>query len=87
MVNYTIYFSKQAQQDAKKMQARQKEKAKKLIELLKENPFQNPPPYEKLKFDLGGKYSRRIDIHNRLVYEVDIQAKTVKILRMWTHYE
>ncbi len=87
MVAYTIYFSKQAQQDAKKMQERQKEKAKKLIGLLKKNPFQNPPPYEKLKFDLEGKYSRRIDIHNRLVYEVDIQAKTVKILRMRTHYE
>lgn len=87
MVAYTIYFSKQAQQDAKKMQERQKEKAKKLIGLLKENPFQNPPPYEKLKFDLEGKYSRRIDIRNRLVYEVDIQAKTVKILRMRTHYE
>lgn len=87
MVAYTIYFSKQVQQDVKKMQARQKEKAKKLIELLKENPFQNPPPYEKLKFDLEGKYSRRIDIHNRLVYEVDIQAKAVKILRMWIHYE
>lgn len=87
MVAYTIYFSKQAQQDAKKMQTRQKEKAKKLIELLKENPFQNPPPYEKLKFDLEGKYSRRIDIHNRLVYEVDTDEKIVKILRMWTHYE
>lgn len=87
MVTYTIYFSKQAQQDAKKMQVRQKEKAKKLIELLKENPFRNPPPYEKLKFDLDGKYSRRIDIHNSLVYEVDAQNKTVKILRMWTHYE
>ncbi|MFG6359231.1 Txe/YoeB family addiction module toxin [Taurinivorans muris] len=87
MVAYTIYFSKQAQQDAKKMQERQKEKAKKLIGLLKENPFQNPPPYEKLKFDLEGKYSRHIDIRNRLVYEVDIQAKTVKILRMRTHYE
>ena len=69
------------------MQERQKEKAKKLIGLLKENPFQNPPPYEKLKFDLEGKYSRHIDIRNRLVYEVDIQAKTVKILRMRTHYE
>lgn len=87
MVTYTIYFSKQAQQDAKKMQTRQKEKAKKLIELLKENPFQNPPPYEKLKFDLEGKYSRRIDIYNRLVYEIDVQNKTVKILKMWTHYE
>ena len=87
MVAYTIYFSKQAQQDAKKMQERQKEKAKKLIGLLKKNPFQNPPPHEKLKFDLEGKYSRRIDIRNRLVYEVDIQAKTVKILRMRTPYE
>ena len=87
MVAYTILFSKQAQQDAKKMQERQKEKAKKLIELLKENPFQNPPSYEKLKFDLEGKYSRRIDIHNSLVYEVDTEEKIVKILRMWTHYE
>lgn len=87
MVGYTILFSRQAQQDAQKMQERQKEKAKKLIELLKENPFQNPPPYEKLKFDLEGKHSRRIDIHNRLVYEVDTEKKIVKILRMWTHYE
>ena len=87
MVAYTIYFSKQAQQDAKKCRNGKKEKAKKLIGLLKENPFQNPPPYEKLKFDLEGKYSRHIDIRNRLVYEVDIQAKTVKILRMRTHYE
>lgn len=87
MVGYTILFSRQAQQDAQKMQERQKEKAKKLIELLKENPFQNPPPYEKLKFDLDGKHSRRIDIHNRLVYEVDTEKKIVKILRMWTHYE
>ncbi len=69
------------------MQERQKEKAKKLITLLKENPFQSPPPFEKLKNDLEGKYSRRIDIYNRLVYEVLQEKRIVKILRMWTHYE
>ncbi len=69
------------------MQERQKEKAKKLIALIKENPFKSPPPFEKLKNDLEGKFSRRIDIHNRLVYEVLQEERIIKILRMWTHYE
>lgn len=87
MVIYKVVFTNKAQQDAKKMQQRQKEKAKQLIELIKINPFQNPPPYEKLKSDLEGKDSRRIDIHNRLVYEVYKDEKVIKILRMWTHYD
>lgn len=62
-------------------------KAKALIELLRENPYQSPPPYEKLQGDLQGAYSRRINIRNRLVYEVLEQEKTVKIISMWTHYE
>ncbi len=87
MVVYSVVFTKRAQQDAKKLQERQKEKVKKLIELMKINPFQNPPSYEKLKHDLEGKYSRRIDIHNRLVYEIHTEEKIIKIIRMWTHYE
>lgn len=84
---YKVVFTKKAQQDAKKMQQRQKEKVKQLIELIKIHPFQNPPPYEKLRNDLEGMYSRRIDIHNRLVYEVYKDERIVKVLRMWTHYE
>lgn len=87
MVVYTVVFTKKAQQDAKKLQERQKEKIQKLLELMKNNPYQNPPPYEKLKNNLEGKYSRRIDIHNRLVYEIYTEEKVIKILRMWTHYE
>lgn len=87
MVAYRLFFTKKAQQDAKKMSERQKEKVKKLLEVIKNNPYQNPPPYEKLKCDLEGMLSRRIDIHNRLVYSVDKGEKAIKILRMWTHYE
>ena len=63
------------------------EKVKKLIEILKENPFRNPPPYEQLVGDLKGFYSRRINIQHRLVYQVYEEEKTVKIVSMWTHYE
>ena len=87
MVAYQIVFTNKAQQDAKKLQERQKEKIKKLLDIMRVNPYQNPPPYEKLKSDLEGKYSRRIDIHNRLVYEVHKDEHIIKILRMWTHYE
>ena len=62
-------------------------KAEALIELLKQNPYINPPPYEKLIGDLEGAYSRRINIHNRLVYQVLDKEKVVKVIRMWTHYE
>ena len=85
---WRIVFTKQAQKDAKKIaQAHLKEKTKKLLTLLSENPFQNPPPFEKLVGDLTGTYSRRINIQHRLVYQVYTKERTIKVLRMWTHYE
>lgn len=85
---FAIVFTKQAAKDAEKLKELGLDvKAKKLIEILRENPFQTPPPYEKLIGNLDGAYSRRINIHNRLVYEVMKKEKTVKIIRMWTHYE
>lgn len=87
MVGYKVVFTKKAQQDAKKLQERQKEKVQRILSFMKINPYQNPPPYEKLKNDLEGRYSRRIDIHNRLLYEVHKEENMIKILRMWTYYE
>ncbi|MBN2290982.1 MAG: Txe/YoeB family addiction module toxin [Pirellulales bacterium] len=85
---WKLYFTKQAQKDAKKLVAAGlKEKAKALLDVIKKNPFQNPPPYEKLVGDLSGSYSRRINIQHRLVYQVLKSEQAVKILRMWTHYE
>ena len=85
---WTIKYSKQAVKDSKKIeQANLKQSVINLLEILKENPFQNPPPYEKLIGDLTGKYSRRINIQHRLVYEVFEEEKIVRVLRMWTHYE
>jgi Txe/YoeB family toxin of toxin-antitoxin system len=87
-VSWEIVFSKHAQKDAQKLAAAGlKDKAIALLETLKSNPFQNPPPYEKLIGDLSGAYSRRINIQHRLVYQVIDELRTVKILRMWTHYE
>jgi Txe/YoeB family toxin of toxin-antitoxin system len=87
-MEYKIVFSKQASKDAKLIiQAGLKNNVDKLLDILKINPFQNPPSYEKLKSDLNGFYSRRINIRHRLVYQVYDKEKTVKILRMWTHYE
>ena len=81
-------YTKQAQKDARKLSASGlKSKAKQLLDLLAENPLQNPPPYEKLVGDLAGAYSRRINIQHRLVYQVLADIRTVKVLRMWTHYE
>ena len=81
-------FSKQALKDAKKLKAAGlKPKAEELLEILERNPFQSPPAFEKLMGDLAGAYSRRINIHNRLVYEVLPKERTVRVLRMWTHYE
>jgi Txe/YoeB family toxin of toxin-antitoxin system len=81
-------FTKQAQKDAKKLAgAGLKVKAEKLIEVLKENPFQNPPPYEKLVGDLSGAFSRRINIQHRLIYQVYEKVHAVKVIRLWTHYE
>lgn len=88
MVNWQIVYTKQAQKDAKKLSAFElRLKAEVLLGILKENPFQNPPPFEKLVGDLEGAYSRRINIQHRLVYQVIKEARTVKIIRMWTHYE
>ncbi|MDF2675710.1 MAG: hypothetical protein K0R09_3983 [Clostridiales bacterium] len=83
-----IVLTKQAQKDAQKLEACGLEnKAKDLLKIIKETPYQNPPAYEKLKGDLKGFYSRRINIQHRIIYEVYENEKTIKILRMWTHYE
>ncbi|MBN4077370.1 Txe/YoeB family addiction module toxin [Sulfobacillus acidophilus] len=87
-MSYKLVFSKYAQKDAKKLkQSGLKSKAQKMLEVLKNNPFQNPPQYEKLVGDLKGAYSRRINIQHRLVYQVLEKERIVKILRMWTHYD
>jgi toxin YoeB len=86
-VNYRLYFTKEAQKDAKKVAAAGlKPQAVRLLNLLKHNPFARYPPYEKLIGDLSGAYSRRISLHHRLVYQVLEEERAVKILRMWTHY-
>lgn len=85
---YTLLFSKTAIKDLEKLKSSGlSSKAKLLIDLLRQNPFESPPSYEKLVGDLSGAYSRRINIQHRLIYSVDQENKTVKILRMWTHYE
>ena len=87
-MNWQVVFTKHAQKDAKKIaQSNLKRKVQKLLSLLGQDPFQNPPPFEKLIGDLEGAYSRRINIQHRLVYQVLNEERTVKILRMWTHYE
>jgi toxin YoeB len=85
-VTWAVVFTKQAQKDAQKLAAL-KGKAQELLAVIKDNPFQNPPPYEKLVGDLSGAYSRRINIQHRLVYEVLPEQQVVKVLRMWSHYE
>jgi len=88
MVKWRIVYTKQAQKDAKKIAAAGlRQKAEKLLEILSENPFQTPPPFEKPIGDISGAYSRRITIQHRLVYQVLQEIKTVKVIRMWTHYE
>ncbi len=88
MVSWNLVYTKQAQKDAKKLAASNlRDKAQTLLDILQVNPFQTPPPYEKLVGDLAGAYSRRINIQHRLVYEVIATENTVKVLRMWTHYE
>ena len=87
-MSWEIVYAKQAMKDAKKLAASGlKPKTQELLALLAGDPFQNPPPYEKLVGDLAGAYSRRINIQHRIVYEVFAKEKTVRILRMWTHYE
>jgi Txe/YoeB family toxin of toxin-antitoxin system len=88
MVSWKIVFTKQARKDAKKLSASGlKSKAEEIIELLRDNPYQVPPSYEKLIGDLAGAYSRRLNIQHRIVYQIIEDVKTVKIIRMWTHFE
>ena len=83
-----LLYTRQAQKDARKLSASGlKKKAQWLLEVIKENPYQNPPPYEKLVGDLSGAYSRRINIQHRLVYQVYEEEHVIKIIRFWTHYE
>ena len=87
-MSWRIVFAAQAQKDAKKLSAAGlKAKAEELLEILRQNPYQNPPPYEKLVGDLAGAYSRRINIQHRLIYQILEAEQTVKVLRMWSHYE
>lgn len=87
-MSWQVVFAKHAQKDAKKLAAAGlKGKAQDLLLILASDPFQNPPPYEKLVGDLAGAYSRRINIQHRLVYEVFSNERMVRVLRMWTHYE
>ncbi|PCJ90545.1 MAG: Txe/YoeB family addiction module toxin [Porticoccaceae bacterium] len=85
---WEIYYTKQAKKDAKKLaSAGLKKKAQDLLSIIQENPYQNPPPYEKLVGDLEGAYSRRINIQHRIVYQILENENSVKVLRLWTHYE
>ena len=87
-MSWKVIFTKQAQKDARKLALTGlKQKAEELLEILKTDPFQKSPPYEKLIGDLSGAYSRRINIQHRLVYQILEKEKTVKIIRMWTHYK
>lgn len=87
-MSWQLVFTKHAQKDAEKLAAAGlKEKTKALLAILNENPFQNPPSYEKLIGDLAGAYSRRINIQHRLVYQALEEERIVKVLRMWSHYE
>ncbi|TDA63819.1 MAG: Txe/YoeB family addiction module toxin [Clostridia bacterium] len=87
-MGYKLVYTRQAAKDAKKLEkAGLDRKARELLKVIKENPFQSPPPYEGLKGDLKGAYARRINVQYRIVYEVFRDERVVKILRMWTHYE
>ena len=88
MVSWAVVYARQAMKDAKKLTVSGlKPRAQDLLAVLADDPFRNPPPFEKLVGDLAGAYSRRINIQRRIVYEVFPKEKTVRILRMWTHYE
>ena len=87
-MSWRLIFTKQAKKDARKIaQSGLKPQTMRLLDLLREDPYRNPPPYEKLIGDLSGAYSRRINIQHRLIYQILIDIHTVKIIRMWTHYE
>lgn len=88
MVDWRVVFTRQGEKDAEKLSAAGlRPKAEAILEVLRRNPYQNPPPYEKLVGDLAGAYSRRVNIQHRLVYQVLAEHRTVKVIRMWTHYE
>ena len=88
MVKWTLIYTKQSQKDAKKVSASGlRDNVERLLAILANDPLQNPPPYEKLLGDLSGAFSRRINIQHRLVYQVLSDTKTVKVIRLWTHYE
>lgn len=88
MVSWELRYTKQAQKDARKLASSNlRPQAERLLEILQKDPFTNPPPFEKLVGDLSGAFSRRINIQHRLVYQVYLKEKTVKVIRMWTHYE
>ena len=88
VVAWRVVFTRQAQKDAKKLAAAGlRPKAEALLELLRHNPYQHPPPFEKLVGDLAGAYSRRINIQHSLVYQILDELRTVKVNRLWTHYE
>lgn len=87
-MSWELYFTKQAQKDSKKISSTNlRPQVERLLEILGRDPFQNPPPFEKLVGDLDGAYSRRINIQHRLVYQVLKAQRAVKVIRMWTHYE
>jgi toxin YoeB len=87
-VKWQLVYTKQARRDAKKLSASGlKAKAEILLQILQQDPFQNPPPFEKLVGDLAGAFSRRLNVQHRLVYQVLPRSKTVKVIRLWTHYE
>lgn len=87
-MTWKLYFTKQAQKDARKLASLGlKSKAQELLQIVEKDPYQKPPPYEKQIGDLAGAYSRRINIQHRLVYQVLEKEKAVKVLRLWTHYE
>ena len=87
-MSWHVVFTSQAQKDAKKIaRSDLKDKAQHLLDILQKNPFETPPPFEKLVGDLAGAYSRRINIQHRLVYQVIKKNKTVKVIRLWTYYE
>ena len=85
---WQLYYTKQAQKDARKLASSGlKNKAQELLAITQDDPYQNPPPYEKLVGDLSGAYSRRINIQHRLVYQVLEKEKSIKVLRLWSHYD
>lgn len=87
-MSWRLVFTKQAQKDAKKIaQSNLKPLASRLLDIIREDPYQDPPPFEKLVGDLSGAYSRRINIQHRLVYQILDDIKTIMVIRMWTHYE